>query len=46
VEIYKMMCGFYRTAGDADHAETLEKRYELLLRRAKRAVAPSTTRAP
>ena len=46
VEIYKMMCGFYRSAGDADHAETLEKRYELLLRRAKRAVAPSTTRAP
>lgn len=34
--IYKMICGYYRTAGDPDRADMLEKRYEVLLRRAKR----------
>ena len=34
--IYKMICTYYRTAGDADRAEMLEKRYEVLLRRAER----------
>ncbi len=37
VGIYKMICGYYRTAGDTKHAETLERRYELLLKRAKRS---------
>lgn len=34
--IYKMICGYYRTAGDEDRAAQLEKRYETLLKRAKR----------
>ena len=34
--IYKMICGYYRAAGDTRKAETLERRYELLMRRAKR----------
>ena len=34
--IYKMICGYYRTAGDDDRAEMLEKRYEVLLKRAER----------
>ena len=36
-EIYKMICGYYRAAGDAGRAEMLEKRYQVLLRRAKRS---------
>jgi hypothetical protein len=36
--IYKMICGFYRDSGDTKRAETLERRFELLMRRAKRAV--------
>jgi hypothetical protein len=35
--IYRMICGYYRTAGDNDRAEMLEKRYEILLRRSKRS---------
>jgi hypothetical protein len=35
-EIYRIICGYYRTAGDADRADMLEKRYEILLRRSKR----------
>lgn len=35
--IYKMICGYYRTAGDEDRALLLEKRYEVLLKRAKRS---------
>ncbi len=35
--IYKMICGYYRTAGDEDRALMLEKRYEVLLKRAKRS---------
>lgn len=35
--IYKMICGYYRSAGDPARAEFLEKRQELLVRRAKRA---------
>ncbi|MCF7676468.1 MAG: FHA domain-containing protein [Akkermansiaceae bacterium] len=35
--IYQMICSYYRTAGDAARADQLEKRYELLLRRAKRS---------
>ena len=35
--IYKMICSYYRAAGDATRANTLERRYELLLRRAKRS---------
>jgi hypothetical protein len=34
--IYKMICEYYRTAGDPERAEMLEKRYQILLRRAKR----------
>jgi len=34
--IYQMICSYYRTAGDTARADMLEKRYELLLRRAKR----------
>ena len=34
--IYRMICGYYRTAGDPKRAEMLEKRYETLLRRAER----------
>ena len=35
--IYKMICGYYRSAGDSERADMLEKRYEVLLRRAKRS---------
>ena len=35
--IYKMICEFYRDAGDPDRAAMLEKRYQVLLRRAKRS---------
>jgi hypothetical protein len=35
-DVYKMICGYYRAAGDAARADQLERRYELLLRRAKR----------
>lgn len=35
--IYQMICGYYRSAGDTARADQLEKRYELLLRRAKRS---------
>jgi hypothetical protein len=35
--IYRMICGYYRAAGDKDRAEMLEKRHEILLRRAKRS---------
>jgi len=34
--ICRMICSYYRTAGDNKRAELLEKRYEVLLRRAKR----------
>jgi hypothetical protein len=34
--VYKMICGYYRSAGEPARAEMLEKRYEVLLRRAKR----------
>jgi hypothetical protein len=35
--IYQMICGYYRIAGDSDRADLLEKRYQVLLRRAKRS---------
>ena len=35
--IYKMICGYYRVAGDEERAVMLEKRYEVLLERAKRS---------
>lgn len=35
-DIYSMICGYYRTAGDEDRATMLEKRYQVLLRRAER----------
>ena len=35
--IYQMICGYYRTAGDNARADQLEKRYETLLKRAKRS---------
>jgi hypothetical protein len=35
-EIHKMICGYYRAAGDEKRAVMLEKRYEALLKRAKR----------
>jgi hypothetical protein len=35
--IYKMICGYYRSAGDEERATMLEKRYEVLMRRAKRS---------
>ncbi len=35
--IYRMICGYYRAAGDTKRAEMLEKRIEVLMRRAKRA---------
>jgi hypothetical protein len=34
--IYRMICGYYRIAGDSSRAEMLEKRYQILLRRAER----------
>ena len=34
--IYKMICSYYRTAGDEKKAEKLETRYERLLRAAER----------
>ena len=36
-DIYRMICGYYRTAGDPERADMLQKRYEVLLRRAKRS---------
>lgn len=36
-EIYRMICGYYRVAGDTARADMLERRYEVLLRRAKRS---------
>ena len=36
-EIYRMICGYYRSAGEPERAELLEKRFKVLLRRAKRA---------
>ncbi len=35
--IYKMICGYYREAGDTERAELLEDRYEVLMKRAERA---------
>jgi hypothetical protein len=35
--IYEMICGYYRAAGDPERADMLEKRYQILLRRAKRS---------
>jgi hypothetical protein len=35
--IYRMICGYYRSAGDNARADMLEKRYEVLLRRSKRS---------
>lgn len=35
-EIYKMICEFYRSAGEPERATQLEKRYEIQMRRAKR----------
>lgn len=35
--ISKMICGYYRAIGDEDRATLLEKRYEILLKRAKRS---------
>lgn len=35
--IYQMICNYYRIAGDTARADQLEKRYELLVRRAKRS---------
>ncbi len=35
--IYRMICSYYRTAGDKARADMLEKRYETLLRRSKRS---------
>ena len=35
--IYRMICGYYRSAGDNERADMLEKRYEVLLRRSKRS---------
>lgn len=35
--IHRMICGYYRAAGDPDRADMLQKRYELLVRRAKRS---------
>ena len=36
-DIYRMICGYYRAAGDSRRADMLEKRLEVLLRRAKRS---------
>ena len=35
--IYRQICGYYRVAGDPERAEMLEKRGDVLLRRAKRS---------
>jgi len=35
--IYKMICGYYRVAGEEERATMLEKRYEVLLKRAERS---------
>jgi hypothetical protein len=35
--IYRMICSYYRAAGENERADMLEKRYEILLRRAKRS---------
>lgn len=37
MSIYKKICGYYRVAGDPERAEMLEKRCEVLLKRAKRS---------
>ena len=34
--VYRMIIGYYRQAGDSDRADMLEKRIEVLIRRAKR----------
>ena len=34
--IYKMICGYYRAAGDEERAVMLENRYQVLLKRAER----------
>lgn len=34
--IHRMICGYYRAAGDPERAEMLEKRVEVLLKRSKR----------
>ncbi|HSP43551.1 MAG TPA: hypothetical protein VLO11_11815 [Luteolibacter sp.] len=36
----RMICGYYRAAGAPKRAEMLEKRIEVLMRRAKRAALP------
>jgi hypothetical protein len=35
--IYRMICSYYRSAGDSPRADLLEKRYQVLLRRSKRS---------
>lgn len=35
-DIHRMICGYYRAAGDPERAEMLEKRVEVLLKRSKR----------
>jgi len=35
--IYKMICGYYRAAGDEERAVMLENRYQVLLKRAERS---------
>jgi hypothetical protein len=36
ISIYRMICGYYRVAGDSRRADMLEKRLEVLQRRSKR----------
>jgi hypothetical protein len=36
-EIYRAICGYYRTAGDEDRAALLEKRIDTLMKRARRS---------
>jgi len=36
-DIYRMICGYYRAAGDPERADMLQKRYEVLMRRARRS---------
>ena len=35
--IYTKICGYYRASGDEERAIMLEKRYEVLLKRAERS---------
>lgn len=35
--VYRTICGYYRSAGDADRADLLEKRIDTLMKRAKRS---------